>query len=96
MAKEIDARGLPCPRPVILAKQAIDGGAEELVILVDNEPASENVSKMARKMGYEVKMERAESGFHILATRAEAVEACKEAVERDCDLHQLQHHWQGR
>jgi selenium metabolism protein YedF len=83
MAKEIDARGLPCPRPVILTKQAIEEGNEELVILVDNEPASENVSKMARKMGYETKVEKAGSDFRILATRTEAAEVCKEAVERE-------------
>ncbi|MDI6891738.1 MAG: sulfurtransferase-like selenium metabolism protein YedF [Actinomycetota bacterium] len=86
MAKEIDARGLPCPRPVILTKQAIEEGVGELVILVDNEPASENVSKMARKMGYEVKVEKAGSDFRILAARTEAAEVCGEAVERETTI----------
>ena len=34
--KEIDARGLSCPEPVMLTKQALDAGETELIVMVDN------------------------------------------------------------
>lgn len=47
-SKTIDARGLPCPQPVILARQALaEGGFETYEILVDNEASKENLLKFA-------------------------------------------------
>ena len=45
--KEIDARGLACPKPVILTKQAMDAGERELTVRVDNAAAVENVKRLA-------------------------------------------------
>ena len=46
--KTIDARGLPCPQPVILTRKALaEGGFELLEITVDNEAARENILKFA-------------------------------------------------
>lgn len=53
MSKKIDARNLPCPKPVILTKNAIDAGETEgLTILVDNAPARENVKRFLKKQGF--------------------------------------------
>lgn len=56
MARQhIDARGLSCPQPVLLATQAMnaaDGG--ELEILVDNEASRENVGRAAKSQGWTV------------------------------------------
>lgn len=49
MPLTIDARGLACPQPVILAKKAIEEN-EEVTVLVDNEFAAENIRRMAAKM----------------------------------------------
>lgn len=47
-SKTVDARGLPCPQPVILARQALaEGGFETYEILVDNEASRENLLKFA-------------------------------------------------
>lgn len=51
---EIDARGLSCPEPVILTKNAIDGNPSEITVLVDNNVAKENVQKCLEKSGYRV------------------------------------------
>ncbi len=50
-AKRIDARGLSCPQPVVLVDKAIAAGDINLEVLVDNEVAKENVSRLAQKRG---------------------------------------------
>ena len=48
VTKSIDAKGLPCPKPVILTRKALaEGGFELLEITVDNEAARENILKFA-------------------------------------------------
>jgi selenium metabolism protein YedF len=44
----VDARGLACPHPVILAKKAIEEN-EEVTVLVDNPIAVENIRRLAEK-----------------------------------------------
>lgn len=46
--KKIDARGLSCPLPVVLASKAIQEGYEEISVVVDNEVAKENLLRLAR------------------------------------------------
>jgi tRNA 2-thiouridine synthesizing protein A len=48
-AKKIDARGLSCPQPVVLTSQAINEGADNLEVVVDNEVSKENVLRVAKK-----------------------------------------------
>lgn len=42
----VDAKGLVCPKPVIMAKKALKEN-EEVTVLVDNETSKENLEKMA-------------------------------------------------
>ena len=51
----VDARGLACPQPVIRTRQAMQGAAQ-VVTLVDNDTALANVSRMAEKAGWQVKV----------------------------------------
>ena len=51
----VDARGLACPQPVIKTRQAMQG-ADQVVTLVDNDAAVSNVSRMAEKAGWQVKV----------------------------------------
>ena len=49
----IDARGLSCPQPVILIKNAVDKSHEtEYTLLTDNMACVENVSSYAKSAGY--------------------------------------------
>lgn len=52
--KVVDGRGLECPKPVILTKQAVDGGASELEVLVDNTVAVGNVTRFLNGAGFSV------------------------------------------
>ena len=71
MKKEVDARGLACPKPVVLAKKALqDIDAGVLTVLVDNTPAVENVSRFAKSAGCDaVTTECAENDFAIRITK---------------------------
>ncbi len=50
----IDAKGLACPQPVILAKKSVDSGETEFAVLVDNTTAVENLTRLAQNSGYQV------------------------------------------
>ena len=60
----VDARGLSCPQPVVLTSKAIEGGAESLEVLVDNEVSKENVIRVAKK--YKMRTSVREEGPDIV------------------------------
>ena len=66
----LDCQGLPCPQPVLTSKRRIEESAPEaLCVLVDNEPARENVSRFLTSQGYVVQAEPFEGGFAIVGRR---------------------------
>ena len=78
--KTLDCRGLACPQPVMRTRDALEQGRpQELIVLVDNAAASENVSRFLRRSGFEVSVSQPESALwevHGLssATQVEAPE----------------------
>ena len=56
MAKEVDARGLSCPQPVLLARKAIQEGNFPIEVLVETVTSRENVRRMVVKAGCQVKV----------------------------------------
>ena len=64
----IDALGKPCPMPVILTKQALDGGAAEVTVLVDNETAVENLKRLAESRGGTARAVPQEGHFAVTVT----------------------------
>ncbi len=69
MAKIVDARGLACPHPVLLTSKALPE-ADEVVTIVDNEAAKENVSRLAASQGFQVSVEEKEEGIYLHMTRS--------------------------
>ena len=67
MSTIVDARGLSCPQPVILALNAIRTGKDsELEVLVDTDTSRENVSRAAMSQGWEiVSLKEEGGGFRI-------------------------------
>lgn len=58
MNKKIDARGLACPKPVILTKKEIENIKEgTITTIVDNEISRDNLSKFAKSLELEFKVE---------------------------------------
>ena len=71
MSDIVDARGLSCPQPVLLAmarmKSKVSG---EIEVIVDNQVSRENVSRAARSQGWEVRDEQREGDdTHLKLTR---------------------------
>ena len=69
MATSVDARGLSCPQPVMLAKKAIAAGQLPVEVLVDTATARENVRRLAEGAGYKVRIEAAGDEFKLTITR---------------------------
>ncbi len=65
MAKVVDARGLSCPQPVLLARKAMEEGEFPIEVLVDTGTSRDNVSRVAQKAGYKVRVEEKEEGFVV-------------------------------
>lgn len=71
----VDARGLACPQPVVLAKKAIDQH-DRILVVVDDEIALENVKRLGSKAGCDVTVDEKEDGtFRIHLSRAKGKEA---------------------
>lgn len=73
MVRTVDARGLPCPQPVILTRDALRE-SDEVTTIVDNETACHNVHRMARKEGCAVEVEERDDGIYLHIIRGEAAE----------------------
>lgn len=56
--KELDARGLQCPKPLMMAKKELDAGCADLAVMVSNEAAVSNLSHLAKRFGRSVSIEQ--------------------------------------
>ena len=61
MTSQVDARGLSCPQPVVLARKAIETGEFPIEVLVETVTSRENVRRAAEKAGCTVQVEEVES-----------------------------------
>lgn len=63
---EVDARGLGCPKPIILAEEALSKIEEGVVtVLVDNEGSMENLKRYATRFGYYYEVEKDENYWRV-------------------------------
>ncbi len=67
--KTIDARGLSCPEPVIMAENAMRSGEKEYQVLVDNVVSKENVTRFATHQGYRVECEERDGEYTLTLSR---------------------------
>ena len=63
--KTVDARGLSCPEPVIMARKAMLTGEAEYVVMVDNVVSRENVTRFAEHQGYTVSVDEKGEEYHL-------------------------------
>lgn len=73
---EVNAMGQACPIPVIMAKKAVreNTGKENILVKVDNEVATQNLSKMAAQIGIGVEVSKInEKEFTVILKAAEGV-----------------------
>jgi tRNA 2-thiouridine synthesizing protein A len=63
--KTVDARGLSCPQPVLLARRALKAAQSgALEILVDSGTARDNVARLGTKEGWSVAVEEQADGVY--------------------------------
>ena len=78
MAMEVDARGLPCPQPVINTKKALEEIEEGTVtVLVDSAESRENVRRFAQSQGCQVEITERDGAFCLAITKEYAGQADK-------------------
>ncbi len=92
--KEIDARGRPCPQPVLMAKKAVDSGATGLVVIVDNEGSAKNVQRFGEKQGFQVTVEKDGSDYRVVfsedtATSTKDVVTAKAEVQCEAETGEI-------
>ena len=87
--REIDARGLACPAPVLQTKSALENKPEDLKIMVDNAAAQQNVQRFLESQGFKTTLEQEGSDFVVTglcgestAARAETTPAAKPGTRK--------------
>ncbi len=74
----LDAFGKQCPMPLVMVKKALDEGATDVQIKVDNDTAVKNLSRLAQKQGLGFAVEAIEGGY-LVKFSGTAGEAAAEA-----------------
>jgi tRNA 2-thiouridine synthesizing protein A len=69
MTAIVDARGLSCPQPVILARKAIQAGEFPIEVLVETVTSRENVRRAAEKLGCRVEIEEMGDDFKLTISK---------------------------
>jgi tRNA 2-thiouridine synthesizing protein A len=67
--KEVDARGLSCPLPVLRSKEAIENEKGDILVKVDNASSRDNVERLAKSKDLNVEVQEKEEEYHILIRR---------------------------
>lgn len=83
--KKVDARGMLCPKPLIMVKKALTelGPGEQLTVLLDNETAKENVTRFLRDHGANPVSSENDGVFFIKAEKSRR-DLPSTRVERYC------------
>ncbi len=65
MTKTVDARGLSCPQPVMMALAALAEADGAFRVEVDHETAAENVERACLEKGRATKINKNDSGYTV-------------------------------
>ncbi|SET75294.1 selenium metabolism protein YedF [Natronincola peptidivorans] len=85
MYKEVDARGLNCPLPVIHTKKALEAiNTGKVTTIVDNEVAKENISKLAKSMECKIDIQKNQGAYYIDIFKDHSIEKAP-AIDLECD-----------
>jgi len=61
----VDCRGLACPRPVVMTREALAEAVSEFTVIVDNETSRTNVARFAESQGARVDVDERAGEFHL-------------------------------
>ena len=91
--KEIDARGLSCPAPVLQTKAVVEQeGADAVRVVVDTAASQQNVKRFLESQGFETALEKQGSDYVVVGKCISAPqkrETPKPQPEGDTDLKKI-------
>ena len=64
--KQLDARGLSCPEPVIMIRKAMMSKEAAYEMIVDNVTSKENVTRYAEHQGYAVSVSENDGEYTLV------------------------------
>ncbi|MBW1956981.1 MAG: sulfurtransferase-like selenium metabolism protein YedF [Deltaproteobacteria bacterium] len=81
--KEIDARGLTCPAPVLQTKAAIEEMNPNVIkVIVDNEASKQNVSRFLKSQHFDTDEQKDGNDFYVIGTREAGISSKDSTRER--------------
>jgi len=81
--KEIDARGLACPAPVLQTKAAVEHESLNTVrVIVDNEAAMQNVERFLDSQGFKTSVEQTGNDYVVIGTCETDIISKSEPVQK--------------
>ena len=89
--KEIDARGLACPAPVLETKAALEAHDIDVIeVIVDNAAARENVSRFLESNHFVTTVAQKGDDFRVVGKRGEGTSAEESGLEKpETDLKKI-------
>ena len=82
--EKIDARGLSCPAPVLETKAAVETHhPRHIEVLVDNEPAKQNVARFLNSKGYQTEVVTDGELFTVVGTGSGEAASAPEPVKTE-------------
>ena len=71
MSEQVDARGLSCPQPVVVARNKMDQiGKGTIEVMVDTATARDNIERMATNQGWQVEIKEKKDEFLLIITKS--------------------------
>lgn len=80
----VDARGLGCPKPVILTKKEMEIH-NKITTIVDNDIAKQNVERLAKSMDYDIEINKKDEDYYIVLTKEGCSSDTVDIVQADDD-----------
>ena len=87
----IDCIGLPCPKPVLKTKDALEQGHTLISVTVDNEASKNNVTRFGRNQGCDVSTTEMPDGSYQVLIKSDGSTRVPTTIENDayhCELPQ--------
>jgi len=89
--KEIDARGLACPAPVLQTKAALqEDKPDGLRVVLDNAASQQNVQRFLESQGFETVLEQDGDDYWVSATcRSDRVQEPRPSPKKETDARKI-------
>ena len=91
----VDCIGLPCPKPVLKTKEALEQGHALICVIVDNDASKNNVTRFGRNLGCEVSETVMPDGNYHVLIKNDGSSHQSVAVESDASSCDLPHKGKG-